>query len=223
MAFLAPSAIPPGLLPALQRFRESSKNKQALFSIVPASIAENIAFCDEMAKVNRKGKAQRRCLVVSSLALYNFKPGSFKEPQRRIGLHVLSRVLACDDAFDVVVQCAAFVPEYDYHFAPDSPSQRLALIDALKACFYALTGEELPVVTVRKAEVAGMLRLKAAVKAHAVSPDGLAAWTARESRAKQAILSGFTAFVRGKDGDRGDKATATGTVGATAAAAASGA
>ena len=45
----------------------------------PSSGRSNILFIDAIDKVNRKGKTQRRILLLTAMAIYNLGEGKFKE------------------------------------------------------------------------------------------------------------------------------------------------
>jgi hypothetical protein len=60
----------------------------------PADVAaESVLFADNLIKVNRMGMRQQRSIIVTTLALYNFKPKAYKTWQRRISVADLDRVV----------------------------------------------------------------------------------------------------------------------------------
>ena len=67
----------------LDDFRKDPKNVEALAGF-PSSEEEKILFADNMIKINRYGSRQQRSLIITSIAVLNFKPKKYKEFQRRI-------------------------------------------------------------------------------------------------------------------------------------------
>jgi hypothetical protein len=57
------------------------------------SAGESVLFADTLIKVNRMGMRQQRSIVVTTLALYNFKPKAYRSWQRRISVADLDRVV----------------------------------------------------------------------------------------------------------------------------------
>lgn len=71
------------LVKTLAAFRVDPRNAEALAGFPPTQ-EERVLFADNMIKVNRYGSRQQRTLVITSIAILNFKPKNFKEFQRRI-------------------------------------------------------------------------------------------------------------------------------------------
>ena len=54
---------------------------------------EIVHFSDEVVKINRKEKKQKRCLVITNVAVYNFALRKYRKAKRRIQLQKLSKLL----------------------------------------------------------------------------------------------------------------------------------
>lgn len=98
-----------------------------------------LLFSDEIDKINRKNKSQRRILLLTPTAIYNLAPGKYK-CNRRIELKDVSGVSVSPLADNFVVLQVA--KEYDYVFVAERKTELLtALNDAIKT----LTGQALPI------------------------------------------------------------------------------
>jgi len=71
------------LLKTLRDFRADPKNAEALAGY-PATAEERVLFADTIIKINRYGSRQPRTLVVTSIAVLNFKPKKYGVFQRRV-------------------------------------------------------------------------------------------------------------------------------------------
>jgi len=91
-----------------------------------------VLFADEIDKINRKAKTQRRVLLLTSQAVYNLgvAKDKFKE-NRRLSIRAISRVSVSKQADNfVVLHCAS---EYDYVVICERKTEFLtALADAFK-------------------------------------------------------------------------------------------
>jgi len=67
----------------LNSFRADPKNASALAGF-PADAEEQVLFADNLIKVNRYGSRQQRTLIITTIAVLNFKPKVFTEFKRRI-------------------------------------------------------------------------------------------------------------------------------------------
>jgi hypothetical protein len=79
-------------LATFQAFRAAPQNAPAL-SGIDAAAAEEVIYSDSLVKINRLGMRQQRTLVITTIAIYNFKPKSYAAFQRRIKLFNLERVV----------------------------------------------------------------------------------------------------------------------------------
>ena len=73
----------PALVKVLRDFRADPSNAPALAGF-PADEEELVLFADNLIKVNRYGMKQQRSLVITSIAVLNFKPKIYNEFKRRI-------------------------------------------------------------------------------------------------------------------------------------------
>jgi len=79
----------------LTAFRADPKNSAALAGF-PADGVERILFADNLVKINRYGSRQQRTLVITSIAVLNFKPKKYKEFQRRIPIAYIDELWTID-------------------------------------------------------------------------------------------------------------------------------
>ena len=100
---------------------------------------EQPLFSDQLTKLNRRGKAQQRVLLVSDRALYNFEVGQYKKCKRRIVLKRVEGVTVSDDGDDFVIHVK---DEYDYHYRT---SRRADVLHILARQYKALMGRQLPI------------------------------------------------------------------------------
>lgn len=73
----------PTLLKLLKDFRANPANAKALAGF-PDDEEELILYAGDLIKVNRYGMKQQRSLIITSIAVLNFKPKSYGEFKRRI-------------------------------------------------------------------------------------------------------------------------------------------
>lgn len=59
-----------------------AKVAKLLASLTKQGPAEKVTFSDMVVKINRKGKEQTRCVLVTDKALYNLKANNFSKCQR---------------------------------------------------------------------------------------------------------------------------------------------
>eukprot|EP00455_Lapot_gusevi_P016296 TRINITY_DN1837_c0_g1_i15.p1 TRINITY_DN1837_c0_g1~~TRINITY_DN1837_c0_g1_i15.p1 ORF type:complete len:865 (+),score=234.52 TRINITY_DN1837_c0_g1_i15:192-2597(+) len=107
--------------------------------ILSAHRESRVMFLDEVDKMNRKWKVQRRALLLTDGAVYNLGTGKFKLNRRISIMSVASvSVSPLSDNFFVIN-----VPsEYDYVFISERKTEIIAaLCDVYRTC----TGQELPV------------------------------------------------------------------------------
>jgi hypothetical protein len=97
------------LLHTLSAWRADAANAQELAGADPKA-PESIIFADNIVKINRVGSRQQRTIIVTSLAVFNFKPKSYKSWQRRIGLFYLDKLI-CISGSNELGEC------YDLTFA----------------------------------------------------------------------------------------------------------
>ena len=102
---------------AAARCREDEATLAGLLAGLLTYKTETVQFSCVASKVrDTDGKSQKRVLVITNLAIYNFKPNKYKHFQRRMLLERLtSLLLSVDNATEFVIHfdCA---DEYDYTF-----------------------------------------------------------------------------------------------------------
>ena len=100
---------------------------------------EQPLFSDQLTKLNRRGKAQQRVLLLTDRALYNFEVGQYKKCKRRIVLKRVEGVTVSDDGDDFVIHVK---DEYDYHYRT---SRRADVLHILARQYKAITSRQLPI------------------------------------------------------------------------------
>ena len=90
----------PALLKTLHAFRADPKNASALAGF-GADGEESVLFGDTLVKVNRYGIRQQRCLVITSIAVINFKPKNFGSWKRRIPIAFIEELWLVAGTFDI--------------------------------------------------------------------------------------------------------------------------
>jgi hypothetical protein len=151
----------------LAAWRLDPANKDALYGVDAATVTEEVIWTRRLPKINRKGKKQDRDLVLTSLALYNFKPGKYKVFQRRMALPDLDKIFVLKDSADFVLHFSEFSGEYDYRFSPASPEERTSLVDAAKSAYHAITGTTLGTLEIEDRYLESLVTTKASAKAKA--------------------------------------------------------
>lgn len=88
------------LAKTLSNFRKDPKNESALAGF-DASEVESILFADNLIKVNRLGTRQQRTLVITTIALFNFKPKVYGDFQRRIPIAYIGEMWLVDGTNEI--------------------------------------------------------------------------------------------------------------------------
>jgi phosphatidylinositol-3,4,5-trisphosphate 3-phosphatase and dual-specificity protein phosphatase PTEN len=104
---------------------------------VGAEAAEKVIYSDSVIKVNRKGKAQSRVLLMTDRAVYNFENGKYKKPKRRILIAKMAAVSLSATGDDFVIHVD---DEYDYHYRS---ARRPDIIRMLGVLYHERTGQQL--------------------------------------------------------------------------------
>eukprot|EP01029_Cantina_marsupialis_P001658 TRINITY_DN1145_c0_g1_i1.p1 TRINITY_DN1145_c0_g1~~TRINITY_DN1145_c0_g1_i1.p1 ORF type:complete len:1708 (-),score=582.36 TRINITY_DN1145_c0_g1_i1:692-5815(-) len=152
-----------GFLKCIASFRNNSKNKDKFYGLNPLTVTEKVLFSGDLIKINRKGKRQKRALVITSLGIFNFAPKKFKNFKRRISLGDLDQVFLCDGTFEFVLHPADWSMEYDYQYDAGDKNSREEIVQILQSAFKELTGSILGVVDLHKEMVESMKRSKRTV------------------------------------------------------------
>ena len=167
-----------------------------------AAAAESVLLSDYIVKVNRRRARQPRVIVLTNLAVYNFKRGSLARFRRRIALQDLGSLVHVAGCAELVLKAWAHGCGYDYRYDPGGAAARDALCGAIARAFEALTGAPLPVVVLDEAALARVGVTKAAARARAAAPASVADAALRRERAASvaaAALSGRAGSVAGGD------------------------
>jgi hypothetical protein len=79
-----------------------------------ATSGEQLILAIKVTKINRKGKRQQRTFVLTNLAIYNYKVGSYSAAKRRIDLmHIESIHVNTENVEEFILKVPS---EYDYRF-----------------------------------------------------------------------------------------------------------
>ncbi|XP_024516129.1 uncharacterized protein LOC112341010 [Selaginella moellendorffii] len=103
------------------------------------SSCEEIKFSGWVEKINSKGYVQPRVLVITDLALYNFRGGFFTQCKRRIDMRVIDSIVRSKYSQQFILCCPE---EYDYHYSSSRVSE---ICDTLVAVYRVVTGKTLAV------------------------------------------------------------------------------
>jgi len=124
-----------------------AKNAKALRAMTSNSAGnEKVLLSMKLLKINRKGKAQNRVLLITSRHIFNLMPDNFSKVNRCMdigSLHHISKS-ARDSEFAIHL-----VDEYDYRFK--SPMYEQVVI-VLKDAYHSVTGKDLDVEEVGAVE-----------------------------------------------------------------------
>ncbi|KAA0150557.1 hypothetical protein FNF29_05132 [Cafeteria roenbergensis] len=172
---------------ARQAFCESRANAGALCGMdgKDAMETERVVFSRTIRKVNRRGVAQPRSLVVTSLAVYNLKPKQLSRWQRRIGLHELEELVVSppeSKQWSLLLHMWAASEEYDYLLEFDNEADRKAATAAVSSAFRELVGRPMSELSLPVAELSKRRVLKTQARARAKSATA-ESHRVRESRA----------------------------------------
>jgi hypothetical protein len=98
-----------------------------LLSHVGSSV-ETIEFSDVAIKLNYKGKAQYRHLVITNKAIYNFTPYQYAKPKRRIPINSLFGLIVSESSDQLLFKVR---DDYDYLF---KLVKRADLVEVVARC-----------------------------------------------------------------------------------------
>jgi hypothetical protein len=115
---------------------------------------EKVAFSDVVTKINRRKARQKRVLVVTNVAIYNFELKKYKSYKRRIALGKLTQIFTIKSDPELFVLHSDAVDEYDYRF--ESP-RRKEILEVLKANCSAVGSEDLHVIELEEAHIDAVL------------------------------------------------------------------
>ncbi|MES1908234.1 MAG: hypothetical protein MHM6MM_001207 [Cercozoa sp. M6MM] len=110
---------------------------------------ETVHFSSTVTKINRKEKRQKRDLIVTNRALYNFKPRSYGRVRRRMRLRDISAFVLSRVSDELVVKMK---DSYDYRL---EMRRRAELVEVVSHWFEHQTAQELACVMVDEGELRG--------------------------------------------------------------------
>jgi len=143
-------------------------DKKALKAMAANSAAnETVLLSVKVLKINRKGKAQNRALLVTSRKIFNLMPDNFSKCNRCIELRQLHHISISPSAQEFALHVTH---EYDYRFKTGLLDQ---IVRVLQEAFLNATGDPLEVVQTDVQDLAKSMMTKASVKQSGES------WTAR--------------------------------------------
>eukprot|EP00475_Leptophrys_vorax_P034915 TRINITY_DN57026_c0_g1_i1.p1 TRINITY_DN57026_c0_g1~~TRINITY_DN57026_c0_g1_i1.p1 ORF type:complete len:590 (-),score=168.09 TRINITY_DN57026_c0_g1_i1:127-1896(-) len=114
---------------------------------------EEVLWADNVEEVNRKAKAHKRALVLTTLAIYTFPAGNYKAPTRRIPIKNIASLTFSDSTDDLVIR-SQNEAEFDHWLRT---KRRNELAKAISALYLRLNEQELP------AEIAHAVKLPSIV------------------------------------------------------------
>ena len=112
-------------------------NVRADRKLIKTIDGEEILFSDEVTKTNHQGKRQRRVLVLTGEALYNFKKNNYQKAQRRMPLeHVETIFRSAEYGADLMLK----IRETDNMML--EMSKRYLFVKTLQSACRSKTGKE---------------------------------------------------------------------------------
>ena len=103
---------------------------------------ELVQLSTKLLKINRKGKEQKRVLMVTNKAIYNIKPNKLGSCQRRIMLGTVASITESIKSQEFTINVPT---EYDYRYKATDSSQKNDIIATLCQLYGKLTGLNLNV------------------------------------------------------------------------------
>ena len=107
---------------------------------------EKIIFSDSIIKINKKLVEQKRMLIITDQALYNFKENSLR---RRIPVKNIKAITASKTSDEFVIHGES--SEYDYHY---KYKNKRKIIQILAATYYLATSRSLNFALVKEDKLA---------------------------------------------------------------------
>eukprot|EP01083_Nonionella_stella_P069258 184526_1 len=116
---------------------------------------ETTLFSGDIRKINKRGKNQRRCVLLTNLAFYNLVPGKNFKCKRRIPIEIISSVSSSSLQLEsgLVEMVLHVAQEHDYMFRL-SPELRLVLIKSLRAAYSSIMQQTLTTRTIDDGDLA---------------------------------------------------------------------
>eukprot|EP00483_Globobulimina_turgida_P008973 UN08991 len=109
-------------------------------------LPEIVILSTKLWKINRKGKAQKRVLLLTNKAIYNVKPNKLGSCRRRIMIGKVASVTS-SKSHEFTINIPA---EYDYRYKSVNATQKSHIITTLAMLFAEITGLHLNVHNISK-------------------------------------------------------------------------
>jgi class 3 adenylate cyclase len=123
---------------------------------------ENVLFSDEILKVNKRGKHQKRELIITNISIHNFEPKKYKSAQRSINISTLRGIVINEISSEILIQVRG---DYDYRLLIVRSADVIQLVMKL---FAEITGNKLN-LTVTQDDLSKLQVLKQDIKAMIIS------------------------------------------------------
>eukprot|EP01083_Nonionella_stella_P298391 1012873_1 len=102
---------------------------------------EQVILSTKLWKINRKGKSQKRILLITDKAIYNIKPNKLNTCQRRIMLEAVASITS-SKSHEFTINITS---EYDYRYKSLNATQKDHIITTLTLLYGKITGLNLNV------------------------------------------------------------------------------
>eukprot|EP01083_Nonionella_stella_P156419 506562_1 len=100
---------------------------------------ESLQFAEQVMKINKYDKHQKRALIVSNVAIYNFNLGKYSRPKRKILISHIESVILTRSSDELLLRVKN---SYDYRY---EVPQKAELLEVLVSTYLQQTGEELSI------------------------------------------------------------------------------
>eukprot|EP01084_Bolivina_argentea_P228961 386570_1 len=114
-------------------------------------MVEQIILSTKLKKINRKGKSQKRILLITDKAIYNIKPNKLNTCQRRITLETVASITS-SKTHEFTIHIPS---EYDYRYKSINATQKEHIITQLTLLFGQMTGLNLNVHNIENTTTKG--------------------------------------------------------------------
>eukprot|EP01084_Bolivina_argentea_P092160 165835_1 len=127
---------------------------------------EQIILSSRIIKINKKGKQQKRILLLTDKALYNLKENKLHSCQRRIIFNLIESISISSTSNEFTIHVPT---EYDYRYKTNKPSDNTKIVSVLsKLCnvlAHKVTGTEYITITKDKANKLSLYERRQQLKA----------------------------------------------------------
>eukprot|EP01084_Bolivina_argentea_P228960 386569_1 len=107
-------------------------------------MVEQIILSTKLKKINRKGKSQKRILLITDKAIYNIKPNKLNTCQRRITLETVASITS-SKTHEFTIHIPS---EYDYRYKSLNATQKKHILTQLTSLYGRMTGLNLNVYNI---------------------------------------------------------------------------